>query len=126
VQLALAAMAEHCPAEFLPKVMAIAVDPLRHEEVRADAIMAVAASRDPTTLRILRRLVVGRGIASLGRLAPRSPTMLAALRGLAAHWPQHPKVGILLDTARQSRDADVRDAARPVTRRASATYRSLT
>lgn len=126
VQLALAAMADHCPPEFLPKVMAIAIDPLRDEEVRADAILAVAASRDPTTLRILRRLVVGRGIASLGRLAPRSPTMLAALRGLAAHWPQHPKVGMLLDTARQSRDADVRDAARPVTRRGSASFRSLT
>ncbi|HWA16284.1 MAG TPA: hypothetical protein VG817_07620, partial [Gemmatimonadales bacterium] len=68
----------------------------------------------------------GRGLASLGRLAPRSPTMLAALRGLAVHWPQHPKVGMLLDTARQSRDADVRDAARPVSRRVSASYRSLT
>jgi hypothetical protein len=126
LQMGLECLQDYCPPEYLPRVTAVAMDPLRDEEVRAGAIMAVAASRDPATLRILRRLVVGRGITSLGRLAPRSPTMLAALRGLAAHWPQHPKVGMLLDTARQSRDADVRDAARPVTRRVSASYRSLT
>lgn len=126
VRLALSALSDYCPPEYLPRVMAIAVDPQREDEIRADAIGAVAASKDPTTLRVLRRLVVGRGIASLGRLAPRSPTMLAALRGLAAHWPQHPKVGMLLDTARQSRDADVRDAARPITRRTTASFRSLT
>ncbi len=126
LQLGLQCLSDYCPPEYLPRVTAVAMDPVWGEDVRADAIMAVAASHDPATLRILRRLVVGRGIASLGRLAPRSPTMLAALRGLALHWPQHPKVGLLLDHARQSRDADVRDAARPVTRRVSASYRSLT
>jgi hypothetical protein len=126
LKLALAALADHCAPEYLPRVMAIAMDPLREDELRADAVIAMAASKDPSTLRVLRRLVVGRGIAGLGRLAPRSPTMLAALRGLAAHWPQHPKVGMLLDTARQSRDADVRDAARPVTRRSSSnSFRTL-
>jgi hypothetical protein len=125
LQLALGALNDYCPPELLPRVMAIAMDPVRDEELRADAVIAVAASKDPSTLRVLRRLVVGRGIAGLGRLAPRSPTMLAALRGLAAHWPQHPKVGMLLDTARQSRDADVRDAARPVTRRSSSSFRTL-
>lgn len=112
VRLALVSLAEFCPADLLPGVMAIVIDANRPEEVRALAVSAVAASKDLTTLRLLRRMVVGRGIAGLGRLAPPTPTMLAALRGLSSHWRQHPKVVPLLETARQSREAEIREAAR--------------
>jgi hypothetical protein len=71
-------------------------------------------------LRLLRRQVVARGIPGFGRLAPKSPGMLAALRGLAAHWQSHPKVVPLLEAARQSRDPEIRAAARLPTRRSSA------
>ena len=77
------------------------------------AVTALAPVSDPVVLRLLRRLVVARGLAGLGRLAPKSPPMLAALRGLALHWHSHPKVGALLETARASRDTDIQAAARP-------------
>jgi len=51
--------------------------------------------------------------------------MLAALRGLATHWGNHPKVGPLLETARQSRDPEVRDAARVPSRRSISSPRAV-
>jgi hypothetical protein len=66
--------------------------------------------------------VVARGITALGRIAPKSPQMLAALRGLAAHWNNHPKVVPLLEAARQSRDPEIRSASRPPSRRSSASF----
>ena len=110
-------LAERCPQEFIPRLMAHAADPRIEPELRALAVTALAPVHDPVVLRLLRRMVVARGIAAMGRLAPRSPTMLAALRGLAAHWGSHPKVVPLLETARQSRDTEIHDAARAPARR---------
>jgi hypothetical protein len=120
LRLALRTLQEHCPPEFVPRLIARAADQGLDAELRAAAIAAIAPVDDPVVLRLLRRLVVARGITALGRLAPKSPTMLAAVRGLAAHWPGHPKVGPLLESARQSRDPEIRAAARAPTRRSSA------
>ena len=114
-------LAERCPQEFVPRLMAQAADPRIEVELRALAVTALAPVHDPVVLRLLRRLVVARGLAALGRLAPQSPTMLAALRGLATHWGSHPKVVPLLEAARQSRDTDIRDAARAPARRPHST-----
>ncbi len=112
LRLGLTALSDSCPVDLLPRLMSIVMHPTHPEEVRALAVSAIAATREPSTLRMLRRLVVGRGIANLGRLAPRSPMMLAALRGLSTHWGQHPKVASLLEAARQSREPEIREAAR--------------
>ncbi|HSB54719.1 MAG TPA: hypothetical protein VLD58_10200 [Gemmatimonadales bacterium] len=112
-RLALAALASGCPVELYPRVYTRVADPETSPELRALAISAVATVKDPVVLRLLRRMVIARGIPGLGRLAPRSPPMLAALRGLATHWANHPKVGPLLESARQSRDPEIREAARP-------------
>jgi len=120
VRLALASLADYCPPELLPRLLARATDAASSVEMRALAVSAMAPVNDPVVLRFLRRLVVAQGITGLGRLAPKSPPMLAALRGLAAHWSQHPKAGPVLDAARQSRDEEVREAGRPPTRRSSA------
>jgi hypothetical protein len=119
VRLGLSALAHGCPPEFYPRVIAKVADPELDPELRALAITALATVKDPVVLRLLRRAVVARGFTGLGRLAPRSAPMLAALRGLATHWSTHPKVGPLLETARQSRDPEIRDAARVAMRRSS-------
>lgn len=120
LRLALTSLAEQFPAELLPRVIALSADPRLDPEIRAMAVTALSRVSDPVVLRLLRRQVVARGIPGFGRLAPKSPSMLAALRGLAAHWQSHPKVVPLLEAARQSRDPEIRAAARLPTRRSSA------
>lgn len=115
-RLGLAALASGCPAEFYPRVFTRVADPEINPDLRALAVTALATVKDPVVLRLLRRMVIARGIPGISRLAPRSPPMLAALRGLATHWGSHPKVGPLLESARQSRDPEIRDAARPLRR----------
>jgi hypothetical protein len=120
LRLALTALAERCPPEFLPRVLNRIQDPELPPDVRALAVSAAATVKDPLVLRVLRRLVVARGITGMGRLAPRTAPMLAALRGLALHWSNHPKVAAVLDAARQSRDPEIREAARALLRRSGA------
>jgi hypothetical protein len=122
LRLAFRTLQEHCPPEFVPRLIARAADQAFDPDLRAAAIAALAPVSDPVVLRVLRRLVVARGITALGRLAPKSPPMLAALRGLAAHWHSHPKVVPLLEAARQSRDPEIRSAARSPSRRTSASF----
>lgn len=122
LRLALLALAERCPPEFVPRLITRVADGALDPDLRAIAVSALAQVNDPVVLRVLRRLVVARGIAGLGRLAPRSPLMLAALRGLAQHWHSHPKVAPLLEMARQSRDQEVKDAARAPGRRSTPAY----
>jgi len=121
LRLGLIKLAEYCPPFLLPQVLARATDPGLPAEVRALAVTALAPVDDPLVLRFLRRLVVAGGLTGFGRLAPKSPPMLAALRGLAAHWARHPKVGSVLEAARQSRDPEIREAAKVVGRRSGAT-----
>jgi hypothetical protein len=123
LRLALVRLAERCPAELLPRLIARATDPQLTSELRALAVAALAPVHDPVVLRILKHLVLGHGLTGFGRLAPRSPPMLAALRGLAMHWGTDPKVASLLEAARQSKDSEIRDAARPPGRRSGATGR---
>ena len=113
LRLAFAALADRCPPELLPRLLTRVGDANLDPELRAMAVTALAPVSDPVVLRLLRRLVVARGLAGLGRLAPKSPPMLAALRGLTLHWHSHPKVGALLENARASRDTDIQAAARP-------------
>jgi hypothetical protein len=112
-RLALETLAESCPPELSGRILARLAGGDWSEEVRALAITAVAPVRQAAVLRQLRRLVVGRKLVGLGRLAPKSPSMLAALRGLATQWKHERGVTLILATARQSRDPEIRGAARP-------------
>jgi len=117
LRLALVTLSEDCPPEFVPRLVHLASDQHLDVELRAHAVTALACVSDTVVLRVLRRLVMAQGITALGRLAPKSETMLAALRGLATHWHGHPKVIHLLETARESRDPEIRDAAKAPARR---------
>jgi len=48
------------------------------------------------------------GLFGRPRLAPKSPTMLAALSGLAHHWAHGRGVGAVLALALGSNDPDIR------------------
>ena len=112
VRLALAALADHCPPALAEQVMTRLAERGWSEETRAMAVTAIAPVRELAVLRLLRRLVVARNLVGLGRLAPKSPVMLAALRGLATYWAQERGVPQILAAARESRDPEVREAAR--------------
>jgi hypothetical protein len=119
LRLGLTTLTERCEPEFVPRLIHLTAELNLEMELRVLAITALASVSDPVVLRVLRRLVVASGITALGRLAPKSEPMLAALRGLATHWHGHPKVLQLLETANESKDPEIRDAARPPARRSS-------
>ncbi len=112
VRAGVVAAAEQCPAAAVPVIVRLLrrhdmEEGLRPVAVRAIAAVPVRATIDCLTglcltrTRVLRRL----------RLAPRSPAMLAALRGLAAHWREDPRARPVFRLAQDSPDAEVRAAA---------------
>jgi hypothetical protein len=110
VGLALAAALESCPPKAIPLVQRIAVDPKRQPELRALAVRIVARAREPETLRVLLEIVKYRRRWFLSRLAPKSPDLLAALTGLAAHFSEDPLVKEVLAYARWHTDRQIRAA----------------
>jgi hypothetical protein len=115
VGLALAAALETCPPQAIPLVQRIAVDPKRQPELRALAVRIVTRAREPETLRVLLAIVNYRRRWFRNRLAPKSPDLLAALTGLAAHWGEEPLVKEVIAYARWHTDRQIRAAvsARP-------------
>jgi hypothetical protein len=78
--------------------------------LRALAVRIVARAREPETLRVLLEIVKYRRRWFLSRLAPKSPDLLAALTGLAAHFSEDPLVKEVLAYARWHTDRQIRAA----------------
>jgi hypothetical protein len=110
VSLALTAALESCPPKAVPLVQRIAVDPRRQPELRALAVRTVTRAREPETLRVLLGIVNFRRRWFRPSLAPKSPDLLAALSGLAAHWSEDPTVKDVLAYARWHTDRQIRAA----------------
>jgi hypothetical protein len=112
VRLGLAAIQYVCPPDLVARVTSIAVSTAADEEVRGMAVGALAQFRQPQVLEMLLQLLDG-GKTILGRpkLAPKSPAVLAALRGLADQWPSERRAQTMLTLGADSVDADVRHAA---------------
>jgi hypothetical protein len=109
---ALAAALDTCPPEAMAMAHRIAIDPKRLSDSRVLAVRVLARSRTPESLRILHELVLHRRRWLGRRLAPKSPELLAALSGLAVHWPDDPTAADVLQRALQHSDPDIRAAAR--------------
>lgn len=112
VALALTSALESCPPGAVAAVQAIAVDPKRPSELRALAARVVTRARTPEALQILLAVIALRRRWLVKRMAPKSPELLAALAGLAAHWRDDPAAAEVLFHARQHHDSEIRAAAR--------------
>ena len=113
VLLSLGAAAEGCPLPAAPLIMTRLDGPGLEPEVRGLAIRALSRfTRLPNTFRYLSRAAMA-GTSLFGRvkLAPKSPEMLAAIAGLAAHWRDDGRAAKLLAAAAKSKDAEIRAAA---------------
>lgn len=112
VRLGLGAAMEHCPPVAVPLVMKQIEQGDFEPGVKAAAIRSVAAVNLPLVLDFLVGLSMTRTIwLRRPKLAHRSPTVLAAVTGLARHWAQHPKAQAVLALAREHGELEFRAAA---------------
>ncbi len=116
VHLALGAASEDCPLPAAPALLSALRGKRLDDEMRVFALRALSQLRLPNVLEELIRHVEGRrGFLGIGArsLATKSPAMLAALAGLAAHWGSNARAKGILALARASADAEICAAASP-------------
>ena len=112
VRLALGASMTNCPPGPARILMARADDQSLSAELRALGVRALSSCRSPEVLVFLVGRTLGKKRFLRRRsLASKSPEMLAALAGLAAHWRDDPAAAAVLDVAARSSDSEIVDAA---------------
>lgn len=112
VHMMLGAAAEEAPLPAAPLLIERLHEPSLDEPLRALAVRALAPLRLPNVVTELLRLVVRPTWFRRVRLVQRSPVMLAALSGLAAHWAHDPRVAPVIRRALASGDPEMIAAAR--------------
>jgi hypothetical protein len=111
LRLGIVAAAESCPPNVAPLLLERIRSTMLDPQLRALAIRAIASVDHPSVVAMLLSFTQAPGrLPFLRKLAPRSPEMLVALAGLAAHWPYHLEAGRVLALAARSRDPEVRKA----------------
>ena len=111
LRLGIVAAAEACPPNVAPLLLERIRSTMLDPQLKALAIRAVASVDHPSVVAMLLSFTMTIGaLPFLRKLAPRSPEMLAALAGLAAHWPYHVEAGKVLSMAARSRDPEIRKA----------------
>jgi len=102
---------EECPHSAVPRLLELIAMRDLDSGLRSSAVRAVAPVEDEHVVNTLVKLCLSRSfIPFVKRVAPRSPEMLAALQGLAAHWAYHPKAMPVLAKAGRHKDTEVRKA----------------
>jgi hypothetical protein len=111
--LGLNAALESCPPDIMPRLIALAGQPGLKEELRALTVKALVRRGDvPEVLELLLRITGGETFFSRwGALPPTTPTLLAALAGLARHWPREHRAARVIQRARKSTETAVQAAA---------------
>lgn len=109
-----AALEGGCPPGVVPalvtRIGSSDVDP----SLRAAAVRALAPVEDPRALACLLKLTLIRSpIPFFRRLTQKSPEMLAALNGIAAHWMYAPEAQAVLALAAKHKDFEIRKAGIP-------------
>jgi hypothetical protein len=111
VRLALGAVMQGCNAAQATVLLSRADDEVLSPDLRALGIRAAAGHRSAETLNWLINRVAGRkSLFQRRKLASKSPEMLAALVGLAAHWSTEPAVQEILTQAGRHSDTEISDA----------------
>ncbi|HEY5491752.1 MAG TPA: hypothetical protein VIK25_11225 [Gemmatimonadaceae bacterium] len=115
VRLALGAVMQGCTGAQATVLLSRADDEALSPDLRALGIRAAAGHRSAETLNWLINRVAGKkSLFQRRKLASKSPEMLAALAGLAAHWSTEPAAQEILAQAGRQSDTEISDA---VTRR---------
>lgn len=112
--LGLNAAIESCPPDLVPRLVALAEQDGVSEELRMLSVKALVRrgpAPAPEVLTLLLQITEGETFFSRWRaLPPATPTLLAALAGLARHWPRERRAVHVIRRARRSTDATVRAA----------------
>ncbi|MEO8031729.1 MAG: hypothetical protein ABJC74_10280 [Gemmatimonadota bacterium] len=102
---------EECPPSAVPRLIELLSMKDLDSGLRSSAVRAIAPVEDEQVVTALLKLCQARSfLPFMRRLAPRSPEMIAALQGLAAHWAYHPKAMPVLAKAARNKDTEVRKA----------------
>jgi hypothetical protein len=110
--MAIGAVMQGCTAAQAAVLMQRANDETLPADLRALGIRALAGHRSKETLNWLLARVAGTKRLLFRRsLASKSPEMLAALAGLAAHWSGEPAAKEILAQASRHSDTEISDAA---------------
>jgi hypothetical protein len=110
--LVLTAALEDCPRNLVPTVKRIVDDGSVNSAIRTLAIRVFARSGISGAVESLASLVLVRKFRFFPRrIAAKSPEILAAIAGLAAHWSSEPRAAEVLQRARRHRDPEIRAAA---------------
>jgi hypothetical protein len=95
-QAGLMAAQEACPRSVIPLVAQVATNPRVREDLRIQAVKALARTRSSYARDTLLRLVQG-GTSLFGRRKPApTPIVLATLRALSDSWPGDPEISRVL------------------------------
>ncbi len=111
IRVALQAASGRCPLSAVAILQRRVTEATLDAELSSQAIAVIASVRTPEVLEWLMERAAGSSPTLFGRprLAPKSPTMLAALSGLAAHWARGRGVGAVLALALGSSDLEIRN-----------------
>jgi hypothetical protein len=103
-----------CPKALAPLVARVATNAQAAETLRVKAVQVLGTSRELIGLETLLKLVDGgRSVLGKPRLAPRTPLVEAALRGLSVIWASDARAAEMLALSGASPQANIRPAARP-------------
>ena len=112
IRVALHAAVGQCPHSAVAILQRRVSEGTLDAELISQAIAVIASVRTTEVLEWLLERAAGSSQPRLfgrPRLAPKSPTMLAALNGLAMHWARGRGVGSVLALALGSADIDIRN-----------------
>jgi hypothetical protein len=110
VRIALQAASERCPLSAVAILQRRVSEGTLDAELSSLAVGVVASVRAKDVLEwLMERAAGGYGFFGRPKLALKSPTMLAALSGLAHHWATAKDVGAILALALGSSDPEIRN-----------------
>jgi hypothetical protein len=111
VRLALTTALENCPERALPTIIDLVSGRTLDADLHLLALRVVASAKSPAALQCLIDCALGsRRWFRRRRLATKSPQLIVALAGLAAHWSGDSRVVPVLTLAARHDDPDVRAA----------------
>jgi hypothetical protein len=111
VRMAVFASADDCPAAAVPLLIPLIERSDLEPGIRSSAVAAVASVPQALVVdRLIGLCFVGGRWFRRPRIAGKSPVVLAALSGLARHWPNHPRAKAVLELAARHPDEEIRAA----------------